>query len=80
MHTLSSLNTTPKPKWLKAVIPSGEKYHFIKNKRTSLKLANVPQCVKKRVVRISENVGLLEQQLLWLWEIAAQEAVAFVRL
>ena len=41
MHTLSSLNTTPKPKWLKAVIPSGEKYHFIKNKRTSLKLATV---------------------------------------
>ena len=52
MHTLSSLNTTPKPKWLKAVIPSGEKYHFIKNKRTSLKLATV--CEEARCPNIGE--------------------------
>ena len=46
------MNTTPKPKWLKAVIPSGEKYHFIKNKRTSLKLATV--CEEARCPNIGE--------------------------
>ena len=52
MDSLYSLNTVSKPKWLKAVIPSGEKYHFIKNKRTSLKLATV--CEEARCPNIGE--------------------------
>lgn len=41
-----------KPRWLKAVIPSGEKYHFIKQKRKSLNLATV--CEEAKCPNIGE--------------------------
>lgn len=41
-----------KPEWLKVAIPSGEKYHFIKQKRKQLKLATV--CEEARCPNIGE--------------------------
>ena len=41
-----------KPDWLKVAIPSGEKYHFIKNQRKNLKLATV--CEEARCPNIGE--------------------------
>jgi lipoic acid synthetase len=41
-----------KPSWLKAVIPAGEKYQFIKQKRKTLKLATV--CEEARCPNIGE--------------------------
>ena len=41
-----------KPSWLKVAIPSGEKYHFIKQKRKSLNLATV--CEEARCPNIGE--------------------------
>ena len=41
-----------KPRWLKVAIPSGEKYHFIKQKRKRLKLATV--CEEARCPNIGE--------------------------
>ena len=52
MNALSSLDVIAKPKWLRAVIPSGEKYHFIKDKRATLKLATV--CEEARCPNIGE--------------------------